>query len=239
MGLCSWLLLCCGCLLCCGTRHQALRSACPRTGRTEMPCFADGHSPLPLLQPPWARAVLKYFIAQREKEIADGTARKVFKKAQNAGMTPAGAKPPVAGAGVRVLEGLAASGLRAIRCGMTCCPAGGLRCAAPACCWLRHLGSTAPPLHSQLRHGPPPHPTGMPRSWRGCVRWWPTISTRRVSAAAGCTARLCPLPSPAPWASPLPSVTSGPPNKPHPPNKTHSPSPSNPACPTPLQWWKA
>lgn len=61
-------------------------------------------------------AVLKYFIAQREKEIESGEARKRFSKAQNAGAAAPGAKPPRAGEGVRVLEGLAASGLRAMRC---------------------------------------------------------------------------------------------------------------------------
>lgn len=63
-----------------------------------------------------APAVLKYFIAQREKEIESGAAKKAFQKAANQGVgKAAGAKAPVAGEGVRVLEGLAASGLRAIR----------------------------------------------------------------------------------------------------------------------------
>ncbi|KAL4430759.1 hypothetical protein ABPG75_006015 [Micractinium tetrahymenae] len=60
-------------------------------------------------------SVLKYFIAQREKEIESGEARKRFSKAQNAGATAPGARPPKAAEGVRVLEGLAASGLRAMR----------------------------------------------------------------------------------------------------------------------------
>ncbi|PRW58454.1 tRNA (guanine(26)-N(2))-dimethyltransferase 2 [Chlorella sorokiniana] len=61
-------------------------------------------------------SVLKYFIAQREKEIESGAAKKAFQKAANQGVgKAAGAKAPVAGEGVRVLEGLAASGLRAIR----------------------------------------------------------------------------------------------------------------------------
>ena len=60
--------------------------------------------------------MLKYFVAQREKEIESGAAVKAFKKAANQGVgKAAGAKPPVAGEGVRVLEGLGASGLRAIR----------------------------------------------------------------------------------------------------------------------------
>lgn len=59
--------------------------------------------------------MLKYFIAQREAEIESGAARKAFQKAMNAGMAPKGQKAPAAGEGVRVLEGLAASGLRAIR----------------------------------------------------------------------------------------------------------------------------
>lgn len=78
---------------------------------------ASSHTYLPHQQrtyrlPP---AVLKYFIAQREKEIESGEARKRFNKAQNAGAAAPGAKPPRAGEGVRVLEGLAASGLRAMR----------------------------------------------------------------------------------------------------------------------------
>ncbi|PSC68820.1 putative tRNA (guanine(26)-N(2))-dimethyltransferase 2 isoform B [Micractinium conductrix] len=60
-------------------------------------------------------SVLKYFIAQRETEIESGEARKRFQKAANAGAAGAGAKPAQPGEGVRVLEGLAASGLRAIR----------------------------------------------------------------------------------------------------------------------------
>lgn len=60
-------------------------------------------------------AVLKYFIAQREEEIENGTARKMFQKVKNTGLAGSGVKAPEPGEGVRVLEGLAASGLRAIR----------------------------------------------------------------------------------------------------------------------------
>lgn len=60
-------------------------------------------------------SVIKYFIAQREKEIESGEARKMFQRVRNAGLVKASIGPPQAGAGIRVLEGLAASGLRAIR----------------------------------------------------------------------------------------------------------------------------
>lgn len=76
----------------------------------------------PSFPPP---AVLKYFIAQREKEIESGAAKKAFQKAANQGVgRAAGAKAPEAGEGVRVLEGLAASGLRAIRWVAVGCGAG-------------------------------------------------------------------------------------------------------------------
>ncbi|KAL4859544.1 putative tRNA (guanine(26)-N(2))-dimethyltransferase 2 [Chlorella vulgaris] len=57
----------------------------------------------------------QYFIAQRELEIESGAARKLFNKVRNAGVASKDAVPPKAGEGIRVLEGLAASGLRAIR----------------------------------------------------------------------------------------------------------------------------
>ena len=63
-----------------------------------------------------ASAVIKYFIEQREAEIASGAARKAHNKAANAGAASGSGGPPQAGQGIRVLEGLAASGLRAIRC---------------------------------------------------------------------------------------------------------------------------
>lgn len=72
-------------------------------------------NPAQVINRDMSMSVLKYFIAQREKEIESGEARKRFNKAQNAGAAAPGAKPPRAGEGVRVLEGLAASGLRAMR----------------------------------------------------------------------------------------------------------------------------
>lgn len=68
---------------------------------------------------PWCQAasaaVLKYFIAEREKEVESGAARKMFQKVKNAGHAGRSTKLPEPGEGIRVLEGLAASGLRAIR----------------------------------------------------------------------------------------------------------------------------
>ena len=86
-----------------------------RPADSQHPASCHSSPPTPPLYSLLLPAVLKYFIAQREKEIESGAARKQYNKALNAGMTGAGAKPPVAGAGVRLLEGLAASGLRALR----------------------------------------------------------------------------------------------------------------------------
>ena len=57
-------------------------------------------------------AALRYFVALRERELAEG---KLKLKRQHKAGAPVPAAGQKAGRGVRVLEGLAASGLRAIR----------------------------------------------------------------------------------------------------------------------------